>query len=260
MAVFLTASYPPLSKPLNTVIAMTDYPLNMKAVGDGNFVVHCGMREDVLDPVWYWSCDASTIGTAPLSGYSYYYPEIGDPMIHWHQTIDSVPGKIAEAIEFNKLEVDSSYNSLLMAGSEVSCSMWIKKVIEFSTTNIPSFGIVYKGTSFSADFYIAIRLSSVVSLQIVDKNSGAVIYAPLSFSWDHFVVVYSVSGGFIKIYKNGSLISTNSGLSLITLPTAGRAIWSNYKLGDSGSCDVDDIKSFDVALTQEQVTTLYNSY
>ena len=45
-------SSPHLSKPLNTVKTMTDYPLKMIAEGDGDFVVRCGMRPDsAVDPV-----------------------------------------------------------------------------------------------------------------------------------------------------------------------------------------------------------------
>ena len=104
---------------------------------------------------------------------------------------------------------------------------------------------------------------------IVDGASIPVVYVNNNYGvlikdkeWQNFVVVYdgtqSTNTTKVKIYKNGVQISGGSVGSVGTIPTILPANSNNALIGGIVDGTIDDVRIYNRALTQAEITRLYN--
>ena len=268
MAVFLTASYPPLSKPLNTVKAMTDYPLKMKAVGDGGFVVRLGMREEDEEAIvnWYWACNAD-------SAYDdAYHFDLGVPADYqkfYGHPVGFGAGKVGQGIAFDGTNLDGTpVIDDYMSGEKWSASFWAKKDEEWGISSGMFFNIIAKGTGdgyAAATVLLFIGRSTETETQVYfyvkGVNEFLTMAVPMSTDWDHFAFTHNAVKGELKSYKNGEPYDSEEGKNLGSVVRTGQSV-SRFPLNGTftGKCGVDEIKCWDGVLTPSAVLEEYNSY
>jgi hypothetical protein len=95
------------------------------------------------------------------------------------------------------------------------------------------------------------------------RNGGSPAPASQAFTadgnWHHICGTYDGSTGTIKLYIDGSLVSTQTGAPSSTSDLSG-----NFIVGKSGGSDyneglIDEVAIFDSALSASDVTAIYNS-
>ncbi len=161
---------------------------------------------------------------------------------------------------------DSSLN--FSADDAFSFSVWFKKGSDSGSNTVFSKGlgaINYDGYYMFAlaDYvYFRIRNNSSNFHQIKDNDTH-----PLN-TWVHYLVTYdgsrSASGGGLKLYKNGTLL-TNVSKSGNFSSGSGQTI-ANFGIGarivDSAAHfngNIDEVSVFNSELSQSDVTAIYNS-
>ena len=161
---------------------------------------------------------------------------------------------------------DSSLN--FSADDAFSFSVWFKKGSDSGSNTVFSKGlgaINYDGYYMFAlaDYvYFRIRNNSSNFHQIKDNDTH-----PLN-TWVHYLVTYdgsrSASGGGLKLYKNGTLL-TNVSKSGNFSSGSGQTI-ANFGIGariiDSAAHfngNIDEVSAFNSELSASNVTTIYNS-
>ena len=125
----------------------------------------------------------------------------------------------------------------------------------------------YQDLSVSnSNYYFALdSMSSNQAEVIVTANGTNSISAPTELNeWTHYIIIYQVGTNNVKIYKNGILINSGT-LNLNTSPST-----SNLYLGylptsitnivqSSFKGKIDDFSIWNRALTQDEITNLYNA-
>ncbi len=161
---------------------------------------------------------------------------------------------------------DSSLN--FSADDAFSFSVWFKKGSDSGSNTVFSKGlgaINYDGYYMFAlaDYvYFRIRHNSSNFHQIKDNDTH-----PLN-TWVHYLVTYdgsrSASGGGLKLYKNGTLL-TNVSKSGNFSSGSGQTI-ANFGIGarivDSAAHfngNIDEVSVFNSELSASDITTIYNS-
>ncbi len=150
--------------------------------------------------------------------------------------------------------------SVLNTGSSYTVAAWVTlsntsgfhTAVSQDGTNVSGFYLQYTGSAFA------------FSLVSSDATSGTTTRATSSFAatpntWYYLVGVYDASSNQIKLYVNGSLVSTQ------TVPAAwkatgetviGRGKW-NGAAADSWAGNIDDVQLYDRALSAQEVAALY---
>jgi hypothetical protein len=149
---------------------------------------------------------------------------------------------------------------VLNTGSSYTVAAWVTlsntsgfhTAVSQDGTNVSGFYLQYTGSAFA------------FSLVSSDATSGTTTRATSSFAatpntWYYLVGVYDASSNQIKLYVNGSLVSTQ------TVPAAwkatgetviGRGKW-NGAAADSWAGNIDDVQLYDRALSAQEVAALY---
>ena len=156
----------------------------------------------------------------------------------------------------NSISVSNSQQLLNL--SNFSYSVWV-----YANINTPSDGLLicsYDGNSRGALLYcntnsseIRIHSNSNIDISAVTQSST------LSMSWHHIVVVKS--NNELKMYLDNLLVDTNDitnfnySTSSIYPLVFGKASWYN---GGYFSGKIDDIGIWNRALTQQEITAIYN--
>ncbi|MDQ6529250.1 LamG domain-containing protein [Flavobacterium sp. LHD-85] len=135
-------------------------------------------------------------------------------------------------------------------------SVWIK----FNAVNIPNYifgyGAAVNGQYFGLIQQPAVSGSSDLSLVGWGDNNNVIISVPLvKEMWYFYSVTYD--GNVSKIYRNGELLKSTEGIQR----SAKGYILNLGKLNTSTSinADIDDLRLYSVAMTDEQVREAYNS-
>ncbi|MBE8723974.1 LamG domain-containing protein [Flavobacterium hungaricum] len=116
-----------------------------------------------------------------------------------------------------------------------------------SAYNAQYCGLLQQGTSSS---------NSDLSLAAWGASNDVIVPVPLEKNvWYNYTITYE--GVTSKIYRDGKLLKYLEGMSRATKGTIFRLGEINTTIGINA--DVDDLKIYDVALTAEQVSTLYES-
>jgi hypothetical protein len=188
----------------------------------------------------------------------------------------SVAGQINDALDLNGTDdfISVADNNALDFTNKMTIAVWYKP--DALATNE---GIVVKwdyqtqgswalqtGDSNSDELYMfitdALDDAGLNGVQTSNANLAA------DGTWYHLVVVYDGEGADnaakLKIYKNGTQLTTDAFDG--TIPTSLQNSTASVKVGKFGGtldrfngAAFDDVRLYNIALTQTQIDTLYNS-
>tara|TARA_Y100000034_G_scaffold103569_1_gene129295 strand:+ start:3026 stop:12094 length:9069 start_codon:yes stop_codon:yes gene_type:complete len=151
----------------------------------------------------------------------------------------------------NSTSVDA-YNT-----SEISASMWIKR------ESFDSFqGIIQKRGSLR--YFPRIEENNQIMVELIfddDTTTGELETANGSINtsdWQHIVVTYSKSSGFVELYQNGSKVNSWGGytkdLNFTSIDMEIGRAFSNYYKGT-----IDEVTIWNRSLSEEQVRVLFEN-
>ncbi|TDO72752.1 concanavalin A-like lectin/glucanase superfamily protein [Flavobacterium chryseum] len=137
-----------------------------------------------------------------------------------------------------------------------SVSIWIK----FNSIVAPNYILGYGGAANAQYFGLlqqaASSGNSEVSLAGWGAGNDVLVSVPLSKEvWYHYSITYD--GNTSKVYRNGELLKSVDGISRLTKGYIFRLGELNTTIGINA--DIDDLKIYNVAMTDEQVMESYNS-
>lgn len=180
---------------------------------------------------------------------------------HGNTSTDSVAGKINNALSFdgtNDYAIVSD-NAVFNTSTFTVCA-WLKH----STTPGAWDRIFTKKTNFSdSDGYDISCDGGTTNILYTSGSSGTFATTDIGVSfntgnWIHLVVIYN--GTSITVYRDGSLKTTTGTIASVVsnavTPKIGKITAETTTMWDGL---MDDIRYYNVALTQDQVTSIYNS-
>lgn len=137
-----------------------------------------------------------------------------------------------------------------------SVSIWVK----FNVINSPNYILGY-GSAVNTQYFGLLQQPAVTSnsdLSLVgwgDTNNAIVSVPLLKDVWYQYSITYD--GTTSKIYRNGKLLKSVDGISRLTKGYIFRLGALNTTTAINA--DIDDLKIYSVAMTEEQVMEAYNS-
>ncbi|MEG1238699.1 MAG: LamG-like jellyroll fold domain-containing protein [Flavobacterium sp.] len=165
-------------------------------------------------------------------------------------------GVAASAQRLNGKAMEAVIDNLPMANNARTVSIWVKFNDITSANYIWGYGTAYnaqycgllqQGTSSS---------NSDLSLAGWGATNDVIVSTTLSKeTWYQYTITYD--GTVSKIYRNGELLKSLSGITRSTKGNIFRLGEVNTTVGINA--DIDDLKIYDTALTDQQVAALYNS-
>lgn len=155
--------------------------------------------------------------------------------------------------------------SLRLSNTDFTISTWI---YETSAAIVQDAIITKRSTFVSGDGYIlnmqgtAQPVPGLVNFQVsggFDPNALSNDTVSMN-AWQHIVVTYTLSSHTAKIYLNGILNSTTSGI-LSPSSTTANDLWIGHDVAGapySFHGKIDDIRIYTCALSDSEITVLYN--
>ena len=176
-------------------------------------------------------------------------------------------GNANSAYELSTLTDNLTVNNVQPAfnNNALSVSLWMKFPTQY---NQSSLALVKNGTPYTNGFDVAIDQNNTA----YGVNNYLVVFlvgngVPVSFIanqaelgvWSNIVSTYD--GSNIKIYLNGILKATQSFNQSMNIPNNNLVIgsWDNPTTPAVRTRQIDDIGIWNRALTQQEITNLYNS-
>lgn len=165
-------------------------------------------------------------------------------------------GSAKSALRLTNKSFQAVVGDLPQGNKPRTISVWIK----FNAVNIPNYILGY-GTAISAQFFglsqqAVSNGSSDLSLVGWETANNITTVVPLSKEvWYQYSITYD--GNISKVYRNGELLKTVEGI-----PRATKGyILSLGKINTTTgiNADIDDLKVYTVAMTDEQVKESYDS-
>jgi len=137
-----------------------------------------------------------------------------------------------------------------------SISVWVK----FNTITAPNYVLGYGGAANAQYFGLlqqgASGGTSDASLAGWGAANDVIVSVPLAKDvWYHYTITYD--GNASKIYRNGELLKSVDGIARLTKGYILRLGELNTTVGINA--DIDEVKVYTVAMTDEQVMESYNS-
>jgi hypothetical protein len=174
-------------------------------------------------------------------------------------TYNRIIGKHFNGIELNGSTGKATYSSSLTSGlSESTISIWIYPQALTSTNTLIEETV---GGYWQYDITLSIWRTRDISTGTTGSRDNDLALPTLTInSWNHLVFVYSVSGGYKRIYLNGSLATTTT-ISVDALTTErdnlylylGGSVTDTYFDGY-----IDELAVFNTAKTAGEISQLYN--
>jgi len=165
-------------------------------------------------------------------------------------------GTVKGAQRLSNKALEAVIDNLPQENSARAISIWVK-LNEISSANY----IWGYGTAYNAQYCGLLQqgttsLNSDLSLAGWGATNDVIVSVPLSKEiWYNYTITYD--GKVSKLYRNGELLKSVSGISRSTKGNIFRLGEINTTVGINA--DIDDLKIYDVALTESQVSELYNS-
>ena len=165
-------------------------------------------------------------------------------------------GVAANAQRLNGKAMEAVIDNLPMANNARTVSIWVK-FNDITTANY----IWGYGTAYNAQYCGLLQQgtsssNSDLSLAGWGVTNDVIVSTTLSKdTWYQYTITYD--GTVSKIYRNGELLKSLSGITRSTKGNIFRLGEVNTTVGINA--DIDDLKIYDTALTDQQVTELYNS-
>ena len=172
-------------------------------------------------------------------------------------------GNADSAYSFNGVNNFIKTNSIgIPTNTNISISVWLKPNVNFGIAEFISLGSstnttwgLVSGENWNGSPYLLMNYGRGCGA----TGSTNLALAPTLNSWQHLAYVSTGAGGVCNVYINGNLIgqSTNgtSGLCTNNNLYFGVDIFGPNYL----NCSLDDIAIWNRALTQQEITNLYNS-
>ena len=177
----------------------------------------------------------------------------------------SVAGVVGGALEFNgsSSSVEFPVGAFASISDEITISMWVN-----GATTQPAKESVFRAVDSSGERVLNIHLPWNTSSVIWDAGAGGTPYDRISKvataseykeRWNHWVFSKNADDEEMKIYLNGVLWHSEVGLIQPIGAIASASLGSG---GGSANYDgmIDEVKLFSVALSDLEVSELYESY
>ena len=164
-------------------------------------------------------------------------------------------GTANSAIRVNNIAMEVTLPNMPLSNSSRTISIWVKYNDISSANYIWGYGSSYNAQYFGLLQQSTTNGKSDLNLAGWGPNNDAIVNTTIAINtWYNYTVTYD--GLTSKIYRNGELIKSSISPRKLT----SGIVFSIGKMGSSTSinADIDDLKIYDVALTSEEVATLYN--
>lgn len=163
-------------------------------------------------------------------------------------------GNVNSAQRLNNKALEAVIDDLPQDNASRTISVWVK-MNDISKANY----ILGYGTAYNAQYYGLLQQGTVssnsdLSLAGWGASNDVIVSVPLAKgTWYHYSITFD--GTVSKIYRDGVMIKSLSGIKRSTKGNIFRLGEINTTVGINA--DIDDLKIFNVALTDEQVAALY---
>ena len=172
---------------------------------------------------------------------------------------DFVPdrsGIAGNAQRLNNKALEAVVDDLPQGNKARTVSIWVKFNDIASANYIWGYGSAYNAQYFGLLQQSTVSSNSDLSLAGWGAANDVIVSTPLAKGvWYQYTITFD--GTVSKMYRNGELLKYINGLKRSTKGTIFRLGEINTSVGINA--DVDDLKIYDVALTDEQVAESYNS-
>lgn len=165
-------------------------------------------------------------------------------------------GAVKSALRLTNKGFEVVVGDLPQGNKPRSISVWVK----FNTITTPNYILGY-GSPANAQYFGLLQQAasagnSELSLAGWGATNDVIVSVPLAKDvWYHYAITYD--GNASKIYRNGELLKSVDGISRLTKGYILRLGELNTTVGINA--DIDDVKVYTVAMTDEQVMESYNS-
>lgn len=174
-------------------------------------------------------------------------------------TNDFVPdrsGAAGNAQRLNNKALEAVVDDLPQGNKARTVSIWIKFNDIASANYIWGYGSAYNAQYFGLLQQSTVSSNSDLSLAGWGAANDLIVSTPIAKGvWYQYTITFD--GTVSKMYRNGELLKYISGLKRSTKGTIFRLGEINTTVGINA--DVDDLKIYDIALTDEQAAESYNS-
>lgn len=165
-------------------------------------------------------------------------------------------GAVKSALRLTNKGFEVVVGDLPQGNKPRSISVWVK----FSSITTPNYILGYGGAANAQYFGLLQQAASGGNSDLSLVGWGAandvIVSVPLAKDvWYHYAITYD--GNASKIYRNGELLKSVDGISRLTKGYILRLGELNTTVGINA--DIDDVKVYTVAMTNEQVMESYNS-
>jgi len=178
-------------------------------------------------------------------------------------------GKIGKAVLFDAAAERITLSPVITTSTDFSFSAWVKP--SFNTlTETNTQPILERGTSSpynafrilpaSSEPTVACRLALAVAPWV--ESSGAITYEfeeDFNDTWIHVVGTWDYTNETSKLYLNGVKVAENSDTTSLATLTWTYIGMYNTASGNNFNGLIDELGAWSKALTQDEVTDLYNS-
>lgn len=172
---------------------------------------------------------------------------------------DFVPdrsGIAGNAQRLNNKALEAVVDDLPQGNKARTVSIWVKFNDIASANYIWGYGSAYNAQYFGLLQQSTVSSNSDLSLAGWGATNDVIVSTSLAKGvWYQYTVTFD--GTVSKMYRNGELLKYINGLKRSTKGTIFRLGEINTSVGINA--DVDDLKIYDIALTDEQVAESYNS-
>ena len=235
---------------------MTDFNQKMIEVGDSTFAVRLKMRAS--HAIFHMNCN--------VRGSSFHYPEVygNDPIwVSAHNNPMTMSGNSYRTVlssPYPDRAVSSTASQVVPTGTE-EYSMAIRIKV---TTLWRAKGIVYFNQNDEIIMGLYDYTGTSYKLPSFNYTAGGTTFTtqvPLINTWYQYLITVSTVNDEVILYRNTSVISSQSGTPPIVPPVSTVGFFGSFSFVNDGADSlIDDIKFWDKALTPAEVLTEYNSF
>lgn len=165
-------------------------------------------------------------------------------------------GVVKGAQRLNNKALEAVIDNLPQENSARTVSIWVKFNDIASASYIWGYGTAYNAQYCGLLQQGSTSSNSDLSLAGWGATNDVIVSTSLAKDiWYNYAITYD--GKVSKIYRNGELLKSVNGITRSTKGNIFRLGEINTTVGINA--DIDDLKIYDVALTDSQVTELYDS-
>lgn len=165
-------------------------------------------------------------------------------------------GAVGKAQRLNNKALEAVIDNLPQANTARTISLWVKFNDIASANYIWGYGSAYNAQYFGLLQQGTTSSNSDLSLAGWGASNDVIVSTPLAKGiWYQYTITFD--GTVSKMYRNGELLKYISGLKRSTNGNIFRLGEINTAVGINA--DIDDLKIYNAALTDEQVLESYNS-